>query len=244
MKLVLLTGKAGSGKDTVADILCSRGFTKYSFAAPLKDFAEELFKFPPTTRDGDIKEVPFTTQPIKLTAISRKLQNFVRNQAHTKDVADIVAAFHSEFKPFRKTVWSWHNAKCLITGMTWDMEHTYTVSPRRTWQLLATEVIRKYCPHFWVNLASKYYRDLCDKENLDGTFYIGLVIADCRFNNEAMWGLSRGGKLFHIEREGAKLVGTEAVHSSETVLDEDLYGEPLLNTGTLEDLVKLVNAKI
>ena len=42
--LVAITGKAGSGKSTMADFLVSTyGFKKYSFAAAVKDVARELF---------------------------------------------------------------------------------------------------------------------------------------------------------------------------------------------------------
>lgn len=47
MKIILLSGWAGSGKDTVADYLVSyHGFKKFAFANPLKDLASELFGFP------------------------------------------------------------------------------------------------------------------------------------------------------------------------------------------------------
>ena len=42
-RVIGLTGKAGHGKDTVADELVSLGFTRVSFAAPLKDGVVALF---------------------------------------------------------------------------------------------------------------------------------------------------------------------------------------------------------
>ena len=43
MKLIIL-GKAGSGKDTVGDYLVEQyGYTKYSFAAKLKEICHDLF---------------------------------------------------------------------------------------------------------------------------------------------------------------------------------------------------------
>lgn len=48
MILIGLTGRAGSGKDTVADYLVQRhGFTKLSFAAPLKAGLNAMFGFTP-----------------------------------------------------------------------------------------------------------------------------------------------------------------------------------------------------
>lgn len=41
MRLIGLTGKAGSGKDTVAWFLRAQGFASISFSDPLKEFASE-----------------------------------------------------------------------------------------------------------------------------------------------------------------------------------------------------------
>lgn len=44
--LIGLTGRAGSGKDTVADILVARhGFKKIALADPMKRFCQEIFGF-------------------------------------------------------------------------------------------------------------------------------------------------------------------------------------------------------
>jgi hypothetical protein len=43
-KIISLSGLAGAGKDTVADLLCDNyGYTRISFAAPLKDAAAAIF---------------------------------------------------------------------------------------------------------------------------------------------------------------------------------------------------------
>lgn len=43
MKLIALTGKAGAGKDSVADVLCrDHGFVRYAFAKPLKDMLKAI----------------------------------------------------------------------------------------------------------------------------------------------------------------------------------------------------------
>lgn len=53
--IIGITGKAGSGKDTVADFLCvERGYSKYSWAAPIKA-ALAAMGFPEPT-DRDLKE--------------------------------------------------------------------------------------------------------------------------------------------------------------------------------------------
>lgn len=44
--LIGIMGNAGAGKDTIADLLVTwRGFTKLSFADPMKRFCQEIFDF-------------------------------------------------------------------------------------------------------------------------------------------------------------------------------------------------------
>jgi len=53
MKIILLSGWSGSGKDTVADYLVARhNYKKFAFATPLKDLASELFGFPRELADS------------------------------------------------------------------------------------------------------------------------------------------------------------------------------------------------
>lgn len=58
MKIIGITGAAGSGKDTVADLIVSRcdKFVKRSFATPLKNMLKAL-GLSDEQLDGDLKEV-------------------------------------------------------------------------------------------------------------------------------------------------------------------------------------------
>ncbi len=58
MKLVGITGKARSGKDTAADFLCSSmGYSKYSFAKPIKEAVKVMFGLTEHHVNGHLKEV-------------------------------------------------------------------------------------------------------------------------------------------------------------------------------------------
>jgi len=61
MRLIGLTGPAGSGKDTVADLLCSQhGFVQIAFADPLRDGIKAMFPWITDTHltDRALKEAP------------------------------------------------------------------------------------------------------------------------------------------------------------------------------------------
>lgn len=56
--IIGITGRKGSGKDTIADHLISKyGFEKLSFAKPLKDMCKLVFNFTEEQVNGDLKEV-------------------------------------------------------------------------------------------------------------------------------------------------------------------------------------------
>lgn len=100
------------------------------------------------------------------------------------------------------------------------------VSPRRLMQTLGTEWGRQIInPDLWLILAKQRLLN----------FGPGMVIADVRFENEASWVRSQGGRVIHIERPNN--VAIEA-HASEAGVE--FKGEEgdikIVNGGTLEDL--------
>ena len=58
VNLIGLSGQKRTGKDTLADYLCSNyGFTKYSFAGPLKKACQEIFMLSDEQTEGNDKEI-------------------------------------------------------------------------------------------------------------------------------------------------------------------------------------------
>ncbi|MEU9859193.1 hypothetical protein AB0E19_38720, partial [Streptomyces sp. NPDC047974] len=60
MKIIGITGRARSGKDTLAEFLVSdHGFVKLSFAAPIRAFVADITGLPVSAmEDGPLKEEP------------------------------------------------------------------------------------------------------------------------------------------------------------------------------------------
>ena len=97
-------------------------------------------------------------------------------------------------------------------------------------QTLGTEWGRELInPELWLILAKQRLLN----------FGPGMVIADVRFENEAEWVRSQGGRVIHIERPSAVAV---EVHASEAGIK--FKGEEgdfkIINGGSLEDLQQTI----
>ncbi len=161
-RLIGLTGKAGSGKDSVADALVAKyGYAKYSFAQPLKELLNERFGWTMEMwADRLWKECP------ALHALDRN--------------------------------------HIPIVGY----------SPRQLAQWLGTDILRRFAgPDVWVELM----RQRVDKLEIQGV--PGVVVADVRFDNEAVAIIARGGLVLHLTNPDA---GAVAAHVSELGASEAL----------------------
>jgi len=59
--IIALSGKKGSGKDTVANYMCEKyGFINYGFADPIKEIGKIIFGFSDDQLNGCLKEVDDT----------------------------------------------------------------------------------------------------------------------------------------------------------------------------------------
>lgn len=85
-------------------------------------------------------------------------------------------------------------------------------------QTLGTEWGReKVHPELWVRLAARRWMEVQDESALSSCGPQGLVITDCRFENEAAWVRAAGGVVVHVQSKG-ELAGMSAqarAHASE-----------------------------
>jgi len=104
-------------------------------------------------------------------------------------------------------------------------------SPRVLLQTLGTDWGRHMIDtNIWVNMVHREVNDIITL--MPGQFQ-GIVLTDCRFNNEAEWIKAAGGDVWHISRPGAPLV---TYHVSEQGVDFRLVDHSIVNDGSLEDL--------
>jgi len=99
MKIILLSGWAGSGKDTVADYLVAKhGFKKFAFANPLKDLAAKLYTFPRELADSqegkrELWPVGYSKKTIRQILLDLALFDKSRfgNDIYANEIAMLIA---------------------------------------------------------------------------------------------------------------------------------------------------------
>lgn len=115
------------------------------------------------------------------------------------------------------------------------------VSPRRLMQTLGTEWGRDLvCQDVWIRCADRMWQHI--KDTQEKTFNLlpsGMVITDVRFDDEADWIRSQGGKVVHIQRDGAAQVEAHKSEAGVGVKESDTI---LFNNGTLQDLYRAVES--
>lgn len=108
-------------------------------------------------------------------------------------------------------------------------------SPRKAAQTFGTEWGRQMLREdLWLKLADMYYEDLkgCN----------GMVISDCRYDNEAEWVKSRGGEIFVLRRNVEEI--ELKAHSSEKGISEKYVDGIIFNNESLSKLYALIETVV
>lgn len=123
------------------------------------------------------------------------------------------------------------------------------ISPREILQKLGTEGGRQlFFEDIWVRRAESEYLRVCEnsKRNKFGSVE-GFCVTDIRFDDEAEWVRSEGGKVVHIIRDTDDKPKSEhgiAGHASEAGLKLDKRDFVIYNNGTLNDLQIVIDELI
>ena len=241
--IVGICGRAGSGKDTVVDILVrDHGFVKIAIADPLKrvlkdvfDFSDEQLWGPSKLRDAPDPRYPRTVEA----------RAFIARAAAKAGAAlwpaGWLAAIETEFGE----------------GAVYHF-----LTPRRAAQRLGTEFGRECFADVWIDKTLQIAGRLLDGSGwwqydartgiaknsmFESTSYRGVVISDARFPNEVAAIRAAGGHLWRTVH-GRGLEGAAGEHESEQhiarlevdaeVPDSTLEALPVVITTMLKEILR------
>lgn len=240
--IIIIAGKAGSGKDTVAEHLAKNyNAATLALADPMKRFMKALMGFSSETLWGPSDErnkvIPRERlEMVPLERFQRVAEDFCR------DVFGYVPNYNTH-------AWiqleAWYKEFVLKA-----VERDGGISARVCLQTLGTEWGRKVSPYMWIDCAVRRCRELVyggyryDRElgmvEDPNKAYDYAVITDGRFRSEVLGAIFAGGVAFRVIRPTqAELQAGIAGHRSEKELDtipSHFYTDIITNDRTLKDL--------
>lgn len=262
--IISISGKIGSGKDTVGNILqILIDMPHFSNIAVIEYLDKKDINY-------SYKNKKFAD---KLKDIVCMLIGCTREQLEDRDFKEkelgeewtrysVANGFwsHSDNNPSHKMMDSKQCSKAEYENevkVNWQTAYKTVYTPRLLLQHIGTELFRnQIIDGIWVNALMSEYKA---KEELVGTtpeniqwgeVYPNWIITDTRFPNELQAVKDNGGLTIKIvrpkERElilrnAHSIIDTrktlEPEHKSETMLDNATFDYVILNNGTIEDLV-------
>lgn len=229
-KIIGIMGKAGSGKDTVADFLVFNcGFVKMSLADEMKRFTKKVFGFSDEQLWGPSRYRNAVDEryndPDRWGLAEDNLMNYGRAWAKFLFAPDMANANYWRLL-------GWFERLYLDRSIEFGENK---LSPRVVLQTIGTEYGRAIDNDVWIrstlDIAKKVLSDDYTYTREDGLTPIapgpsrltqvrGIVIPDCRFRNEVEGVQAAGGRIIRIKRLCAdkQTIGI-AGHASEAEQD-------------------------
>lgn len=242
MNLIGMCGAAGSGKDTVADILVrDHGFVKIALADPMKRFCKEVFGFTDDQMWGPSSERnrpdPRFPQHVKSHALKAGVYPY-RCIGCGKSAEGVTP----------RTFDAWAEGPCLKGYLT----------PREALQQLGTEWGRRMYEDVWIKYALQtteqilsFVKGYAPETGLftmpsllpRGYHFLkpkGVVLSDVRFPNELAAIRAAGGRVWKTTH-GHGLAGAAGAHESERYVGE-MEVDALVPEASLEALPVIVTS--
>ena len=212
--LIGISGKIGSGKDTVGNIIqmltqgidSNTQITEYVNGTNITGFDYQIKKFADTIKDTVCMWIGCTREQLEDQEFKQK----ELGEEWWYCVAD-----DGSYIPYEQNL---HKNKVV---------NLVKLTPRKLLQLLGTECGRQIIhPNIWVNsLFADYKKDS------------NWIITDVRFTNEAQTIKDRGGIMIRINRPLYRL---DDQHPSETALDNYNFDYVIENEGSIDELVQKI----
>lgn len=196
--LILLSGHKNSGKSLCSSFLTEQGWHSISFGKALKDLIEKVYGLDKEERswlDGrapadrawkERKSSIFSPASHELQWQPQTMLEVVENYL---GIEDKLSLFHG----------------CQeLEQLLREYVYPFSFSPREALQTIGTEVFRGLYEDVWVDYLSFTEID-SNGEDIPTIYELlnqgkNVVVTDCRFANEALWGKDMGGKIIYIER--------------------------------------------
>jgi hypothetical protein len=222
--IIGISGLAGSGKDTVADILVkNRQCVKVSFADPLKRICKDVFQF--------------TDEQLWGPSEMRNAPDFryMTSEGYAEAYEKHKETDHKLALSYARQGYLTPRLALQLLGTEWGRRCYDTI-----WVDYALRIADKlldptgFQPHYAAE-SGVYYTDKWDPN----TVPMGVVIPDVRFKNEVKGIKAAGGKVIRVVRPGAGLKGAAAQHLSETEqteIPDEVFDHIIINSGSLDDL--------
>ena len=253
MSIVAIVGKAGSGKDTIANHLTQEhGFAQIALADPLKRYAQKVFRFSEDQLWG----------PSHL-----RNEEDVRFGVDAHDILDSSDAWVATFARAKAFNATWVREVLPSSGLLIDMathnlgtwlsdlrESKEPLSPRSVLQSLGTEWGRALRDTIWLDhcllVAGKIQQGSFTYMKTKGPQYdptvtgTPVVISDVRFANELEAIKNAKGYLIKVNRPNAGLEVSFAQHASEQEqegFDDEMFNLIVNNNSTIENLLHTVD---
>jgi hypothetical protein len=247
--LIGISGKIGSGKDTVAHII------QYLTLDP------EVFSMKDEDILADLEHKSYVASKSRYEI--KKFAGKLKTMASMLTGIPVKQFEDQEFKKeYLSDEWNFYTISLILNGQLMQqsgrfvcredaeaaieiMKHSFAkmqieyvigeqrMTVRQLLQELGTEAMRKNLhENVWVNALMADYHPI--KLSQDNPSY--WLVTDTRFPNEAEAIKERGGLLLRIERPGT----STGSHASETALDDYPFEYVIVNDGDLHDLIRKV----
>jgi hypothetical protein len=222
--LIGVCGTAGSGKDTVADILVlEHGFVKVAFADPLKRICRELHLFTDEQLWG-----PSRARNAADTRYPRPHGPFMNGRCLCCSMRLVPSCFQTP--------------RCFLTprfalqqlGTEWG-RHCYPGMWIDYAMGIADYLLTGECTIGWPDYSAQAGQSVGRKERVRG-----VVISDVRFPNEEIAIHTKGGRVWRTTH-GDGLTSSAGGHASETYIDS-LQADYVFPDTTVEELPGIVRS--